>query len=372
MIRHALYDSRCTISKVSEISYVNYLASASEAILKYIESEQFINWALSALFEHLKPSHVSVALYDSGCDSFLIKHSIGANQFPVKFVRLHRTSAIVEWFAGQPRTETVTTILPEKPLPQHIPERIIADLKRHCSAACAHIRSRNNLGGYLLVGKSPSAPYTERDQVYFQTVANDIAVEIEKQHYYQTANTDALTKLLNRQSLPDKLERLARQALEKGKMFALCMIDLDNFKKINDLHGHLAGDEVLRRAAEALRKGIRHADLAFRYGGEEFLIVFGLSPRQSSPLYTTARFRLFAIKAAERLRLKLARCKVQYSQHQLQVTGSIGMAFFEPASPQSAELLIDEADRAVYISKNSGKNRVTVYTDSKEAATFAT
>ncbi len=358
-------------NKSEEKTYIHYLASASEALLKYIESEQFINWAIGSLFEHLKPAHVSVALYDAQCDSFLIKHSIGTKQFPAKFVRLQRTSAIVEWFAGQSRSEKVTTILSEKPLPRKIPGRILTDLKRHLSSACAHIRSRNNLGGYLLVGDSQSLPaYSEYDQAYFQTVANDIAVEMEKQHYYQTANTDALTKLLNRQSLPEKITQRIQEAVEKGQMFALCMVDLDNFKKINDRHGHLAGDEVLRQAAQALRKGIRQTDLAFRYGGEEFLVIFGANPRQGLMPYEPERFQRFAVKAAERLRLKLARQRIQYSQHHLQITGSIGMTFFDPANPQSLEQLIEVADQAVYFSKNSGKNKVTLYAGSKDAVSF--
>ena len=348
------------MNKSKETTYIDYLASSSEALLNHLESEKFIEWAINTLFEHLKPSHVSVALFDQKNDAFLIKHSVGTKCFPAKLIQIQKTSAIVKWFSRRVFEQFPLVFMASKrPMPKAFFSEVSAELKRHLSAVCAQIKSQHNLGGYLLVGESQTlGTYAEKDQAYFQTIANNIAVEIEKQHYYQRAHFDQLTQLFNRQSLSSKLEACINMTKETGVIFALCMLDLDDFKKINDTYGHLAGDEVLRVVAQILQKGIRGSDFAFRYGGEEFLVILGRRSRISSKPQTNESFQRFAFKVMNRLRFKLASRSIKISQGSLHITASIGMSFSKEGHFKSAHQLIEEADRAVYMSKQAGKNKV--------------
>ncbi len=160
------------------------------------------------------------------------------------------------------------------------------------------------------------------------------------------ATHDSLTGVLNRgcilETLQNELARCAREA----QSVALLMVDLDRFKRINDTHGHVAGDAVLREAIQRIKGAIRRYDAIGRYGGEEFLVILpgcsGVAARQH----------------AERIREAVARADFSIGEEQLHVTCSIGVAGREQPSNQCAEELIHESDVALYQAKNNGRNRV--------------
>lgn len=155
------------------------------------------------------------------------------------------------------------------------------------------------------------------------------------------ADTDSLTGLANRRTFSRALEREVSRAARRGEPVSLAMIDLDHFKKINDEHGHLLGDEVLRRAGAALMRECRDFDVAARYGGEELAVILpSCSSRES-------------VRVAERLRAALSRIEVD-----LDVTASAGIATF-PTHATSAEGLLRAADEALYESKEAGRDRTT-------------
>jgi diguanylate cyclase (GGDEF)-like protein len=127
------------------------------------------------------------------------------------------------------------------------------------------------------------------------------------------------------------------------------MLDLDDFKRVNDTLGHLAGDRVLREFAMLVSGGARGTDLAARYGGEEFAIVLPHTDRQR------------AERVAERIRAAVADFSFLEPDHPLRVTVSAGAATFAPGlNIASAEQLVAAADRALYTAKKAGKNRVVV------------
>ncbi|HTS66113.1 MAG TPA: diguanylate cyclase [Candidatus Acidoferrales bacterium] len=157
------------------------------------------------------------------------------------------------------------------------------------------------------------------------------------------ATHDGLTRLLNRNSILEKLdEEIARNQRESSPV-ALLMVDLDHFKSINDTHGHLAGDAVLREAASRMKTALRCYDSLGRYGGEEFLVVL--------PGCDLAN----AAVQGERLRLAVAAQSFPLPHRQLAVTCSIGVASTAVHPP---ETLIRRADEALYQAKSQGRNRV--------------
>jgi diguanylate cyclase (GGDEF)-like protein len=128
------------------------------------------------------------------------------------------------------------------------------------------------------------------------------------------------------------------------------MLDLDNFKRVNDTVGHPAGDRVLREFAVLVSGGARGTDLAARYGGEEFAMILPHTDRER------------AQRVAERIRAAVADFTFLEPEHPLRVTVSAGAATFAPGYPMaSAEQLVAAADRALYAAKKAGKNRVIVH-----------
>ncbi|KQW30856.1 response regulator PleD [Rhizobium sp. Root274] len=163
----------------------------------------------------------------------------------------------------------------------------------------------------------------------------------------ELAVTDGLTGLHNRRYLDTQLRTLFARAKVRGKPLTICITDIDRFKLVNDAFGHDAGDEVLKEFSGRIRSTVRGADLACRYGGEEFVVVMP---------DTTAEV---AASVAERLRLMIEARPFQLRSGEtpLTLTASMGIATLSPGI-DTPEQLLKQADRALYEAKNSGRNRV--------------
>jgi len=157
--------------------------------------------------------------------------------------------------------------------------------------------------------------------------------------------TDPLTGVSNRRHLMETMKNEARRSHRSKKSFAILMVDVDHFKKFNDTHGHVAGDEALKAVAEVLQEGTREVDHVARFGGEEFLVVL--------PETDIAG----AVGAAERFRERLAKHSVAVGKRSVKVTVSTGVAEF-PIDGASPEALIISADAALYEAKRLGRDRV--------------
>ncbi len=162
------------------------------------------------------------------------------------------------------------------------------------------------------------------------------------------ARTDALTELGNRLSLHEDLSAVHTGSASSGAPYALALCDLDWFKRYNDANGHLQGDEALRQVAAALARGCRVTDQAYRYGGEEFVLVFSDE--------TVAG----AAAAAERLRRSVERLGLRRGPEPDAgvMTISVGVAGWEVESGLSASAVLAQADTALYRAKEEGRNRV--------------
>ena len=158
------------------------------------------------------------------------------------------------------------------------------------------------------------------------------------------AATDALTGVANRYTFQHALEAEIERAARAGEDVSLAMLDIDRFKRLNDAHGHQAGDEVLRRVADLLSEHCRKYDTVARYGGEEFALI----------LPTTDR-------AETRLIVDRLRRQVEAIEREPRVTISAGVATF-PTDGTTSDDLIAAADEALYESKRGGRNRVSVST----------
>ena len=156
------------------------------------------------------------------------------------------------------------------------------------------------------------------------------------------ARTDALTDLANRRAFDDELQRRLRQWQDGGVPHCLLMLDVDHFKKFNDVHGHQAGDEVLRGVARVLKKCVRGGDLVARYGGEEFAVIF--------PASQVEQVTDFVLRSRREIEVET----FHFQGKQLRVTVSEGVA--QIADGEDAASLIRRADEGLYASKEAGRN----------------
>jgi diguanylate cyclase (GGDEF)-like protein len=208
---------------------------------------------------------------------------------------------------------------------------------------------KGNLIGLLLVRSDDmSRVWADNELLLLHTVADQLVVAVNQAHLFaqmeQQALTDGLTGCFNRRSFESRLEHDLQLAMRMGHQFSLVMLDLDNFKRINDWAGHETGDAALCMLAELLRAGLRAVDTAARFGGDEFMIILPQANTEG------------ALLVAERLRKDIEEMNVPGFGR---VTCSFGIATF-PDHASSRDALIAAADRALYSSKDAGRNRVSV------------
>lgn len=189
----------------------------------------------------------------------------------------------------------------------------------------------------------------ESDRIVMGTFASQIAVAFYNASLYEeiqrVAITDEMTGLFNRRGMHEFGEREVERARRFNRPLSALMMDLDFFSRVNDTHGHLVGDEVLRLFADRMRANIRELDVAVRFGGEEFLI---LLVETNGP---------DAMIVAERIRQAIAGSPFDTSAGKLRITTSIGVTEMTPEMSGITHL-IARADQALYHAKQSGRNRI--------------
>jgi diguanylate cyclase (GGDEF)-like protein len=210
--------------------------------------------------------------------------------------------------------------------------------------------SESNIIGVLLLSRRADRPWSAEDSQLLDWSAREMSAALGRAFAFEAAenraNVDALTGLPNRRYL-DELLATAGPRRRSVERLGILMIDLDHFKRLNDMYGHQAGDHVLRLVAEQLGAAIRADDTAARYGGEEFAVVL----RRASPEQ--------AVEVAERIRRQISALAPSTLGTHEPVSVSIGVAVAR-GDEHDADRLFKTADAALYRAKREGRNRVVL------------
>lgn len=166
----------------------------------------------------------------------------------------------------------------------------------------------------------------------------------------EAAIHDGLTGLFNRRFIMERLEEEAAKSRRSGQPLSCAIIDADDFKAVNDVHGHLTGDKALIAIAEGIKASIRSYDVCGRYGGEEFIVVFPVTAAEEARL------------SCERICRNIAEARRSEGLEKLRLSVSIGVAALDRAADQNGiDLMLHQADRALYRAKSAGKNQCLAY-----------
>ncbi len=212
---------------------------------------------------------------------------------------------------------------------------------------------RGKVLGLICAFKNRPKQFLFSDLKLFNSVAEHLAVAMENARLFEEtkemAITDGLTHLYNKRFMLDTLESEVVRAARYGHDLSFLIMDIDNFKHYNDTNGHPAGDGLLKELALIIQKSIRKTDIACRYGGEEFVVIFPETEKTE------------AKRIAEKLVKKIAEYPFDFAENQPLgcVSVSMGLATY-PHDATDFEALIITADQALYAAKTSGKNRVVL------------
>lgn len=211
------------------------------------------------------------------------------------------------------------------------------------------LKAKNHISGLLLLGEQITAePYSDYEKEHILNIAALAAIAISNAALLEMTTTDMMTHLKLKHYfytvLMEKLEISTAQEMP----ISILMLDIDFFKRFNDTYGHACGDVVLQMVASVIQQNTRSQDMAARYGGEEFVVMLCDTPART------------AEKIAERIRTSIENLDILYDGQHLNLTISVGVAQYNPEIDPTAKALVDRADKALYNSKQTGRNKVSV------------
>ena len=282
----------------------------------------------------------ALATYSEGDEGLAIVATIGYPRSIVEHIRITPGEGIIgrAFATGSPLL--VQTL--ESDAPRRLRYRTDSYMVLPIAAA------RRRLAVVTLTDRRDGRPFEKRDFMAARLLAAEAALALTRERLHasvaeltRVATVDAVTGLFNRRYFESRLEAEVQRARRQQQELALLMIDIDDFKRINDTRGHLEGDRALRDVADLLRGGVRIFDVCARFGGEEFVIVMpGATPQ-------------VAMHVAERIRRQVE----QHAAHDsLPITVSIGVGML--SSHATVDDLVSAADRALIAAKTAGKNLV--------------
>ncbi len=217
------------------------------------------------------------------------------------------------------------------------------------SILCSPFMHKGNLAGILYMENNLSTDaFTPERLNMLRMFSAQAAISIENARLFELATTDGMTKLYVHRYFQLLLDKEIKRSGRHNRKFSLIMMDIDNFKSFNDTYGHQLGDEVLKDVALVVKKNTRAEDVSARYGGEEFVVILPETDAQQ------------AMIAAEKIRTSVAALEIPYEDQKLKVTISLGVSTY-PEHAIEKDVLIHAADTALYTSKRSGKNCVSLY-----------
>jgi diguanylate cyclase (GGDEF)-like protein len=321
-----------------------------KALTSSLQLDQVLRTIMEKIEEFLHPDTWSLLLVDPAKEELYFELAIGKNAHTLKDVRIKMGQGIAGWVAESQQAVIVPDVSRDTRFFAKVDEKTKMETR---SIVAVPVRFRDHcLGVIELVNCVGADGFHDRDLALLEALADFAAIALENARHVQRIHeltiTDDCTTLYNARHLNFILETEIYRSQRYGYEFSLVFLDLDHFKSVNDTHGHLAGSKLLAEIGTVLRANCRLIDFAFRYGGDEFVILLPQTSKES------------ACGVARRLH-KLIREMHWLSSEGLDVrlTTSAGVASYPTDAKTKAELL-HLADEAMYLVKNTTRDSVAV------------
>jgi diguanylate cyclase (GGDEF)-like protein len=341
-----------------ELAYRSQLAESLQRFLERISSTNPDETYLAILThskELLQAERASLWVFDEGSNELILKAAAGFSVAEGEITRLRLGQGI----SGKVLESGKPLVVENLETAGIIPAPADRNYRTKSFVSYPVTMSGRKIGVLNVTDKSSHGTFDDVDLSLLEIIAPQIAVALERAEWQERAIkfqlmsiTDPLTGLLNRRYLEERLTEELNRSERYNYSVSCLMIDIDDFKSYNDRNGHQAGDVALKITAHSLKAALRSADVACRYGGEEFCI---LLPQTS---LTEAGV------IAERMRQRVTETEYPHGKSQPlgTVSISIGISTFAKHI-DTAEKVIAAADRALYVAKSQGKNRIEFYVD---------
>mgnify|MGYP005758179549 FL=1 len=349
------------ISELQKSLYnISILYNISQAVNFIDDLKRLLQVILSKAIDTLDAEKGSLMLYDYSQNSLQVRVVYGLQD---KKVEEGINNGIIQCSkikAGEGVAGMV--FLERKPIITNLgssdPRFIVKDILTNThSLLCVPLIAKGEAIGVInITNKKHGKLFNQKDLEFMTSLANQAAIAIDNAKLYELATKDGLTKLYIYRHFYTLLENEIRRCARYKRDMSLLMLDIDNFKNVNDTYGHLIGDQILRELARVISETVRKIDIPARYGGEEFVVILPETTKED------------AVIIAERLRKNISKITVAANEvTTISPTTSIGVAQY-PYDGIDPKTLINSADTALYHSKHNGKNVVSTF--SKDGCTL--
>ena len=322
----------------------------AKALTSTLQIDQVLKTIMEKVQELLSPDTWSLLLVDEVTNELFFQIATGKAADKLKDVRIPMGEGIAGWVAKSGKA----TIVPDVAKDPRFMNQIDQVTKmRTRSIICVPIRGKERVLGVIeIINYMGKREFDQNDLNLLQAMADYAAIAMENamhvQRIHELTITDDCTTLYNVRHLNFVLDTEIYRSNRYDYEFSLIFMDLDHFKEVNDTYGHLRGSKLLREIAELLRANLRLVDFAFRYGGDEFVVLLPQTGREGASI------------VARRIYQRLNEARFLTDENlSLHVTASIGLASYPTDAKTKAEL-IRLSDEAMYLVKNTCRNNVAI------------
>ncbi len=342
--------------------YLDLFLALTE-VAKTLTSSLDLSLVLEGVMKHLsqlmRPENWSLLLVDKEAGELYFEIVVGDAADSIKEMRLPIGEGIAGWVVERNEAVVSPKVSDDPRFSGRVDQ---ASGFVSSSIACAPLTIRGEVLGVieLVKGADDPEPYTEQDLVILKPFVDFAAIAIDNARSFERVQDltirDDWTGLYNARFLHDFLTDESERARRHGTSWSVVFLDLDNFKTINDTHGHGAGSGTLRRVAGRLQGLARLTDRVVRYGGDEFVVILPDTDKAG------------ALRFAERARVHLEASRFEgLADVPIEVCASLGVSSY-PGDGETGDDLLEAADRAMYRAKEAGRNRVVDAADMPPAA----
>ena len=332
--------------QVQELSVFHDVA---KALTSSLNLDSVLQTIMQKMAEYFRPDTWSLLMVDETTDELYFAIAVGPAADSLKTLRLKMGEGIAGWVAKHGESLIVPDVYKEPRFAKRIDEMTKWQTK---SVICVPLRAKHRSLGVIQLINCPMETFGDNELFFLNALCDYAAIAIDNaravERIQELTITDDCTGLYNARHLYKTLEAEVYRSARFGHEFSVIFIDLDHFKSVNDTHGHLVGSKLLAEVGYVIKSHLRLIDYAFRYGGDEFVILLPQTSKEAALIVARRLLevmRLSEFMATEGLKLNV-RC-------------SMGLATY-PEDAKSAHEIIRQADEMMYSVKNTTRDNIAI------------
>jgi len=328
---------------------VTIFHDVAKALTSSLDLDSILQTIMEKMAEYFRPDNWSLLMVDEQRNELYFAIAVGTAAEALKNVRLKVGEGIAGWVAKHGERLVVPDVYTDPRFAKRIDEMTRWETR---SIICVPLRSKHSVLGVIQLVNVDMKHFSDQEEFFLQSLCDYAAIAIENarsvEKIQELTITDDCTGLYNARHLYKTLEAEVYRSARFGHEFSVIFIDLDHFKSVNDTHGHLVGSKLLAEVGYLIKSHLRLIDYAFRYGGDEFVILLPQTSKEAALIVARRLLEVMRVSefmATEGLKLNV-RC-------------SMGLATY-PEDAKSAHEIIRQADEMMYSVKNTTRDNIAI------------